>query len=496
MRSKKLMYAGNDYGKLIMLIGVLMLCPLAVLFFYPEEIAYAPVFVVPAIISIVIGFLMCLISPSVLTGERAWMPNLSKGSTPVLFVWCYSFILGALPFVLAGILSPLLALFESVSGWTTTGLTVVDVESLPKIFLFHRSFMQYCGGLGFVIMISMVVQARNAARLYQAEGHQDKLRASLKGTSKELGKIYLVWLALGTVAYVILGMNPFEGICHTMSALSTAGFSTRAESIGAFGSTPIYILTIVLMIIGASNFVVVKKIMKLKIAEALRDSEFRFMLIVTLITTVLVTVNLIRNTSLSVFDAFVHSLFGIVTAFSTSGYGIDDYSQWPAFSLGIVMILMVIGGCAGSTAGGIKMNRAYLLLRNMLDYCKSQVSNPNKIIKNVYRKNEYDIIINSKTTHTVSGFVILYMMVLVLGVLIITLSENCSLGKAAFEFTSALGTVGLSCGITTPDASAVTLIVEMIAMVLGRLEILMVMVGIYKICSIDLKSFKLYNKAY
>lgn len=469
------------YGELAIMIGLLTMCPALVVLFHLEELPYVHCFLIPGGASILLGVLVRYGAGSQKREGLLWKSNLRKGSTPVLFVWCYAFLAGAMPFVLSGQMTFVLALFESVSGWTTTGLTVADVEHLPNVLLFHRSFMQYCGGLGFVIMIAMVMQSRNAADLYSAEGHQDRLSPSLKGTSKLLSKIYLVWLVIGSAAYCVLGMTPLEGICHTMSALSTAGFSTRSGSIGAFCSVPVDIVTIILMLIGASNFAVLKMFMKFEFKSAVRDSEFRFMVGLAVLTSLMAAADLMRSGGMRAGSALLHSVFGVVTTFSTTGYGLEEYSVWPAFSLGIVLLLMIVGGCAGSTAGGIKMNRAYLLIRNMFAYISDSVKSPREVKRAEYQKNRYSLVINNNLASNVSGFVFLYIAVLAVGILALTIAADCTLSDAAFEFTSALGTVGLSCDVTSADASNATLFIEMIAMIMGRLEILVVFVGLYSV---------------
>lgn len=473
------MFVGfNKYGKLIMMMGLLIMVPLLVIPFYPDEIKYADAFIIPAAFSVLAGGMIGLWA-DMGKNKLIWKSSLTKGSTPVLFVWCYAFFIGSMPFVITMNTPMTLALFESVSGWTTTGLTVMDVETLPKILLFHRSFMQYCGGLGFVIMIAMVLKASSAASMYNAEGHNDKLEPSLRRTSKVIGGMYLIWLVAGSLAYVISGLTPMDGICHAMSALSTAGFSTKADSIGAFNSIPVDIITIVLMIIGATNFVIVRSLMRFDFKRVFRDSEFRFMSVVIAVSTIVVAADLVRTREYAAGRSFIEGLFEVVTTFSTTGYSLDDYSRWPAVSLGVTMVLMVIGGCAGSTAGGIKMRRAYFILLNTFGFIRNQLKPARKVSNLRYRKNKETNVFDNDSAATNSGFVFMYLIVIITGILLVAGTAGCSLSEAAFEFTSALGTVGLSNGITCADAHTSTLLVEMIGMILGRLEIFMVLIGVY-----------------
>lgn len=261
----------------MILIGFLIMVPILTLPFYPDEISYAVSFIIPSFISIGIGLLICSRKKSAEHEMAGWQSSLQKSSLPVLFSWCFGIAAGAAPFVISGQMSIIHALFESVSGWTTTGLTVADVTVMPHIFLFHRSFMQYCGGLGFILVILLIIGGKQAMSLYDAEGHPDRLEPSLKRTVQTIVSIYIGFLTLGTLLYSIFGMSIFDAICHTMSALSTAGFSTQQNSIAEYNSFPIEIITIVLMLIGSVNFAVLLLLTKFKFSKIIKISELRFM---------------------------------------------------------------------------------------------------------------------------------------------------------------------------------------------------------------------------
>jgi trk system potassium uptake protein TrkH len=201
-------------------------------------------------------------------------------------------------------------------------------------------------------------------------------------------------------------------------------------------------------------------------------------------STVLVAFSLCRDSGCSVLQGLRQALFGVVTTFSTTGYSLVDYSDWPAFGLGVLAVLMLIGGCTGSTAGGIKMIRAYLLVRITALNMERRV-NPNCwVIAPTYTHRKNSVPIDERCKEDVLGFVMVYLATLVVGILLMTLFSGSSLSDAAFEFTSALGTVGLSNGLTSPNAPTAQLFLEMFAMVLGRLEILMVFMGLYSIKSL------------
>ena len=476
---RKLLYDSSNYGKLILLIGILIAVPLVILPFCPEETKYISAFLLPSVISIVLGVAVCILVPRKEEGVTGWQSPLQRGSLPVMFAWCFSFLVGAFPFVLSGQLSFLHAFFESVSGWTTTGLTVVDVAVMPRIFLFHRSFMQFCGGLGFIIMIVMLVQGKQSMNLYNAEGHPDRIMPSLKRTARTIFSLYTGFFLLGTLLYRIFGMGLFDAVCHTMSALSTAGFTTQANSIGEYGSLPIEIITIVLMLIGSTNFAILLLLVKRKFRRMIRVSEFRFSIGLLLVFVPLTAFSLIKEMNMGIGESFIEALFGVVTTFSTTGYSTMNYAQWPPFAVGLLNLLMIIGGGAGSTAGGIKLSRTYLLIQITRENIRKRLSPARHITAPSYYRVQGKTPIDDVLIKDTVGFIACYMGVFIIGTLLLTLTSGSSLFEAVFEFASAFGTVGISNGLTNADATGGTLIVQMVGMILGRLEIFIVFIGVY-----------------
>jgi len=462
-----------------LLIGLLISAPLAVVPFYPEEALYIPSFLVPSLISIALGFAVSLHSTPKEKLVVELQSPLQRSSLPVMFAWCFAFFAGAIPFQTGGQLSFIHSMFESVSGWTTTGLTVVNVAATPHIFLFHRAFMQYCGGLGFIIMIAMLVQDKQNMILYIAEGRPDRIMPSLKKTSQIIFLLYSCFLVIGTLAYWLFGMKMFDAVCHTMSALSTAGFTTQAESIGQYGSLPIEIITVVLMLIGSTNFAILLLLVKRKFRKVLQVSEVRFMIGLLLAFVPLAAFSLMYKTGLSFGESLMNSLFGIVATFTTTGYSTMNYALWPPFALGLLMVLMIIGGSSGSTAGGVKLIRIYLLIRITKENVRSRLSSPRQISEPTYCQIQGKTPIDNALINDTVGFIVCYMGVFIVGTLLLTLTADCSLFDAMFEFASAFGTVGISNGLTSATSSFFSLIILMFGMILGRLEVFIVFIGIF-----------------
>ena len=467
----------SNPGKLMIMIGLLVTASLAILPFYPQDMGYAICFLLPGLFSILAGGLVCAFgkreayfSSDRLTAQR-------HSNNTVLFTWFWGIAVGAMPFFLSGQLKFVQSLFESVSGWTTTGLSVMDVAKTSHIFLFYRSFMQYCGGLGFVLMMVMLVSGKRSMDLFNAEGHPDKLMPNLKQTAQTIFEMYILFLILGTVAYVVCGMPLFDSLCHAMCSLSTGGFSTKLNSIGEYHSLPIEIVTTQLMLIGTTNFAVLLLLLRGKWRQAIQVSEVRFLFLLLLIFVPLMALSL--SGSMGLGAGLRHALFNAASALSTTGYATMSYEGWPACAIGLMILLMLIGGGIGSTAGGLKLIRVYLILRMMGQNINKKLLPQRCVDAPTYVKAQGRTKIDGELCSDTVGFVGCYLLLFIAGTLALTQTAGCSLEKAMFEFASALGTVGLSIGLTGPTTNNATLIVEMIGMILGRLEIFIVLTGGY-----------------
>ena len=469
----------SNRGKLMIMIGLLVIAPLAILPFYPQELGYAVYFLLTGLLSILAGGLVCVFgkretyfSADRLTAQR-------HSNNTVLFTWFWGIAVGAMPFFLSGQLRLVQALFESVSGWTTTGLSVMDVTRTSHIFLFYRSFMQYCGGLGFVMMMVMLVSGKRSMDLFNAEGHPDKLMPNLKQTAQTIFAMYIIFLILGTAAYMVCGMPLFDSLCHAMCSLSTGGFSTKLGSIGEYHSLSIEMVTIVLMLIGTTNFAVLLLLLRGKWRQAAKVSEVRFLFLLLLVFVPLMALSLSRELGMSFWEGLRHGLFNASSALSTTGYATMPYESWPAFSIGLMILLMLIGGGIGSTAGGMKLTRVYLILRLTGQNIKRKLLPQRCVDTPTYVKAQGKTKIDGELSSDTVAFVGCYLLLFFAGALLLTLTAGCGLEEAMFEFASALGTVGLSIGLTGTATNNATLIVEMLGMILGRLEIFIVLTGAY-----------------
>lgn len=467
----------SSLGKLSIFIGLIVLSPLIMLIFYPSEAHFYLSFLLPGLGALLLGVILCIFAKKDIEAPTNWRAQMGRSSLTVLFAWGLGVLVGALPFIISGQLRIIPALFESVSGFTTTGLSAMDVSITPMIFLFHRSFMQYCGGLGFIMMMIIFISNKHSMNLYNAEGHPDKIMPNIKRTAQLIFLIYNAFLVVGTVAYRIAGMNWFDAICHCMCSLSTGGFSTKLMSMGEYNSLSIEIITIVLMLIGTTNFAALILLAKGKFKAFINVSEVKFMFGLLLIFIPVTALSLSVGLNIGILEGFRMASFDVVSALSTTGYSTMSYAEWPKFAIGVLILMMVIGGGIGSTAGGIKISRVYLMIRCSLIEIKKKISPKSNVDAPYYIKASGKTPIDQDLKDETFGFVVAYLVIYIIGSLLLTITANCSLMEAMFEFASSLSTVGLSIGITGPQTNDATLVVEMVGMLLGRLEIFIVIIG-------------------
>ena len=281
--------------------------------------------------------------------------------------------------------------------------------------------------------------------------------------------------------YYLAGMNLFDSIFHAMCSLSTGGFSTKADSIGAYHSIMIEWITILLMIIGTTNFAVLLLIVKRKWDRVKKMSELKLFAFLTIVFTVIVGAILSYSLYFSFSNGLRIAVFNVVSALSTTGYSTLAYQIWPPAAILLLIILMLIGGGYGSTAGGIKLTRIYITIQVLKESFVQKISSRHSIHKIYYYRAQGKTEITPKMMQDTISYITIYLIIFLIGSTLLCFFANCSIKDALFEFSSAIGTVGLSIGITGPQTSAIVLIIEMCGMLLGRLEIFVVFIGIHTI---------------
>ncbi|OHE27186.1 MAG: hypothetical protein A2102_02975 [Tenericutes bacterium GWF2_38_8] len=466
----------NYLGIFAILIGIINLFPLIVLAFYPEELDQALFFVVPGIITILIGLLINFFFRGAVKGrfER------HQDAILVVLIWILAIFASAMPFILTGDYNLTQAVFETSSGYSTTGLTVVDVTVTPKIFLFFRSWLQFVGGIGLVLVLTAAISDKFGMRLYNTEGHTDKLVPNLIRSGRIIILIYVGYIFAGFILYMIFGMSPFDAINHAICAVATGGFSTQAGSIAAYNSLAIEIVTMVLMILGGTNFLAHLMLLSGKFKNFFSHIEIKSIAIIILIATVFSILILTPFYGGSFSLALRYGSFQFISAITGTGYqSIPSFLGLPAAFYGILVIGMIMGAGVGSTCGGMKQYRVALAFKSLFWSVKDQLFHKNIIRKHYINKLGNKMVVDKDDISQNYAFLQFYIMVLIVGTLIFS-AFGYSLEDSLFEFASALGTVGLSVGITGYNAHPLILWTSTLGMFLGRLEFYVIFIAISK----------------
>lgn len=477
----------NYLGIFLILIGLINLVPLFLIVFWPQEANQAAYFLWPGLTSIIVGGLITLLF------QRYEKGRLERHQDAVLVVsiWILAIFISSLPFLLSGQYSFTQSVFEATSGYSTTGLTVVAVEEVSHIFLLFRSLLQFFGGVGLVLVLTSAISDKFGMRLYSAEGHSDKLMPNLIRSARMILSIYVGYIIVGTTAYVIFGMPLFDALNHSICAVATGGFSTKTASIGHFNSLPIEIITMVLMILGGTNFFVHLMLLRGKIKNVVSHIEIKFLGILSLIFIPILVINIVTAASSSLGDSLRIGVFQFLTAITGTGYQtIPSFTMMPtAFVFGII-ILMVLGAGMGSTAGGMKQYRVALALKSQWWNLKVQLAHKKTIRTHFVNRLGTKMVVEKEDIIQNYAFLITYMLVLIAGTMIFT-AYGHSLRDAMFEFASALGTVGLSVGIVHAGAPGGVLWASIVGMFLGRLEFYVVFIAASKLV-LDINKKKMY----
>ena len=351
-------------------------------------------------------------------------PELSRrdGLGVVAFGWLFAGIAGAFPFVLAGtIASPVAALFETVSGMTTTGASVLPIlEGVPKGILLWRALTQLIGGMGVLILVVAILPFAGAGgmQLYRAEmpgPTKDRIEPRMASTAKMLWGVYVLLVVLLVALLRLGGMGWFDSVCHSFATMATGGFSTRTASVAAFDSAYVETVLTVFMLLAGINFSLHSRLLRGEGAAWWKDGEWRFFLGTFALFAAVGTLVLHgarSGSGLGWGAAFREVAFTGASLMTTTGFATGDYDQWPAVLKPLLVLLMLLGGCAGSTAGGIKVGRIQVLLKAIVReirlFMQPQAAIPIKLGK----KSLDDDVLRS-----ILAFVALYLLVGLLGAL-------------------------------------------------------------------------------
>jgi trk system potassium uptake protein TrkH len=463
-------------GLVSTVIGLLILLPLISLFAHPDEIDLLWSFVWPGTITIAGGLLVWL---GMRPRKRIGL-TYQEGAVIVSLAWLLAITAGAIPLKLAIGADWLPVIFESTSGWTTTGLSIVNVETAPRMVLLFRSIMQLAGGAGFAIITLSALTGPTGVGLSSAEGRGDLLVPHVQRSAKLVLTIYSGYVLAGIVALRFAGMSWFDAVNHAFCTLSTGGFSTRSASIGHWDSPAIEGVTIVLMLLGTLNFVTAWLILRGKWRLALRSGELHLEAVLIPVGALILLVGVTSSLYPTLEKGLRVAIFETISALSTTGFATVSFARWNGLGLLLLITYMIIGGGAGSTAGALKQIRIYVLIRAVVWEIR-RVFLPTRLVgEPLIWEGNTPLRLDNKRVVSVSLYVFLYLVTLLFGTLILT-GHGYSLQDSLFEFASAIGTVGLSVGVTAIDAPAGVLLTEIVGMLLGRLEFFALIVGVAKL---------------
>lgn len=461
----------------IMLIISLFIILSAVVSLIYKETGPAFAFLKTVAIVIPISFIVYFLTKS---GENHVLGT-REGFLLVSASWIAASLTGALPFMFSGeIPSYTDAFFETMSGFTTTGASILtDIEGLSHGMLFWRSLTHWLGGMGIVVLTVALLPLLGIGgiQLLRAEApgpSMDKITPKITQTAKILWLIYVGFTVIEIVLLMIGGMSLFDASTHTFGTLATGGFSTKAASVGAFNSAYIHIVITVFMVLAGMNFNLFYKILSGNFRGFIKDTEMRIYLLIFIFISVLITIDLL-DTYGSFGKSLQYASFQTASVLTTTGFATADFALWPAFSKNALFLLMFVGGCSGSTGGGLKVVRIVTLIKLAFNEMKQMV-----YPQGVFPLKMNGLIMRKEIVYPIAGFFFLYIFLL----LAISLSVASGGYDILTSFTTALatlGNIGPGFGLIGPSLNysffpAYIKWILSVAMMLGRLEIYTVLI--------------------
>lgn len=397
-----------------------------------------------------------------------------EGYLSVTLGWLMLVTSGTLPFLYSHEMNGFVnMLFESVSGYTTTGASILtDVESISRSVLFWRSLTHWIGGIGIILLVIIILPSLKVGgySLFSLESSmKEKILPRTKSVASAVLLIYMLLTILLVFLLTVGGMDLFDSICHAFGTVATGGFSTKNTSISGYSVYIQYVIGI-FMFLSAASFVVFYFILKRNFSRVRTNEELWFYIFFTTAAVVTVTMILYTSTERTFAEAFRHSFFQVISTISTTGFATTDYTVWPQAALVLIFLLIFAGGSTGSTTGGIKMARHLIALKNLRNVTV-RLQHPNAIVP--VKLNGQVVPDNINSLMTV--FIQLYLIIFIIGMIIITLSGIPAI-EAAGASVTALSCVGPGMGASGnlgnfAHFNAVAKLTMVILMIIGRLEI-------------------------
>ena len=468
MNTRIISYVISNLFKLMM---ALLLFPLAVSIYYKEGLKLSMAYIIPIIILCVLSYFLSGKGPE----NQSFFSK--EGLVIVALSWLLISFFGALPFVISGEIPNMIdAFFESVSGFTTTGATILsEVESLSKSIIFWRSFTHLVGGMGVLVLVLAILPKGNnqALHIMRAEvpgPTVGKLVAKMSYNSRILYIIYLVMTLIMIILLLAGGMSFFDACIHAFGTAGTGGFSSKNTSIGFYNSAYIDYVTSIGMLVFGLNFNLFYLLILGNIKQIFKSEEAKYYLSIVFIATAFICINIYPIYS-SITRMIRDVFFTVSSIITTTGYSTVDFDKWPTFSKIILMFLMFCGGCAGSTAGGFKVSRLAILIKRFVREFK-KIGHPNKVLNIKLEGKTLD----KEMLEGVDSYFILYSVILFI-LLLITAWESDTFITALSAVLATFNNIGPGLGAVGPTSnfglfSPFLKFILSLGMLLGRLEII------------------------
>ncbi len=460
-------------GRIIMFEALIMVLPLIVSVIYSESCFWA--FLITIGITLFLSFALQFLSK-----PSNKMIYAKEGLVIVALAWMTMSALGALPFVISGEIPRYVdALFETVSGFTTTGASILpDVEALSHGTLFWRSFTHWVGGMGVLVFVMAIVPSLcdRSIHILRAEVPGPvvgKLVPRIKQTAKILYLIYIVLTVVEVIFLLFGGMDLFESLVYTFGTAGTGGFATRGDGLASYSPYIQWVITIFMLIFGV-NFNLYYYILIRKFSSAIKSRELWCYLLTFLAASGLITLNLsLMRTPLydTLGETVRHAIFQMASIMTTTGYSTTNFNLWPEFSQTIILILMFMGACAGSTAGGLKVSRVIMLFKIIKRELR-RMAHPHSVSVVRFEGKTLD----ETTTKSVNSYFALYMVLLLAGFLLLGIEPNFDIKSNFSAIVSCFNNIGPGLNLVGPISnyaaySDFSKIILSLAMLFGRLEI-------------------------
>lgn len=472
----RLPYTLHLVGILTFFLGLTMVFPLLFGLYYQDES------IVPLLKSMAVTLASGLVLYLVFRGARGEIMSHREGMGVVAIGWTAAGFFGALPYYWGGVFNTFAdAFFESVSGFTTTGASVLmNIEVVPRGFLFWRSLTHWLGGMGIIVLSLAILPLLGVGgmQLYRAEVPgpvPDKLKPRIRDTAMVLWKVYLLFSAAETLLLMLGGMDLFEALCHTFGTMATGGFSTQSASIGSYHSPYIDTVVILFMLFAGINFSLHYQFLKGDLRVFWRNPEFRFFMGAVAIFVLTVSFNVYHTVYETCSEALRFGAFQVISIITTTGYTTADFEKWPSLSQNILLFCMFLGASAGSTGGGMKCLRIMLLLKHSYKqlFC---LIHPHAVTQVKLGGRP----VSNEVLHSIWGYFMLYLGLFILcSFLLAAMRVDVVTSFAAVAAT--IGNIGPGLGMVGPTDNYVHIPVLgkwllILSMLLGRLEIYTVLV--------------------